>query len=96
MVRGAAGGIRQAFLVEHYRPGLGVEELRRSVARVRATIAELEREGKPVRFLGSTIVPRDESFLCVIEASSEQLIRDAHVRAGIPFERISIALTDEG
>ena len=62
---------------------------------MRATVAELEREGKPVRFLRPTIVPRDESFLCVIEAASEQLIREAYARAGIPFERISPALTDE-
>ena len=95
MVLRAAAGARQAFLVEHYRPGLDVEALRRWVARVRATVAELEREGKPVRFLRSTIVPRDESFLCVIEAASEQLIREAYARAGIPFERISPALTDE-
>jgi len=43
MVLRAAAGARQAFLVEHYRPGLDVEALRRWVARVRATVAELER-----------------------------------------------------
>ena len=92
----AAAKTRQAFLVEHYRPGLDAEALRRWVARVRATVAELDRKGKPMRVLRSTIVPRDESFLCVIEAASEQLIREAYARAGIPFERISPALTDEG
>lgn len=92
----AAAKTPQAFLVEHYRPGLDAEALRGWVARVRATVAELEREGKPMRFLRATIVPRDESFLCVIEAASQQLIREAYARAGIPFERISPALTDEG
>ena len=48
-----------------------------------------------MRFLRSTIVPRDESFLCVLEAASEQLIRTAYARAGIPFERISTVITDE-
>jgi len=92
----AAAETRQTFLVEHYRPGLDVEELQRWVGRVRETVAELEHEGKPIRFLRSTIVPRDESFLCVLEAASEQPIREAYARAGIPFERISTALTDEG
>ncbi len=87
---------RQTFLVEHYRPGLDAEELGRWVGRVHEAISDLECEGKPLRFLRSTIVPRDESFLCVIEAASEQLIREAYAREGIPFERISAALTDEG
>ena len=87
--------IRQAFLVEHYRPGLDADELGRWVGRVREAISELESEGKPLRFLRSTIVPRDESFLCVLEAESEQLIRAAYARAGIPFERISSAITEE-
>jgi hypothetical protein len=91
----AAAEARQTFLVEHYRPGLNVEELRCWIGRVRDSVTELEREGKPMRFLRSTIVPRDESFLCVLEAASEELIREAYVRAGIPFERISTALTDE-
>ena len=86
---------RQTFLVEHYRPGLDAEELGLWVGRVHEAISDLEREGKPLRFLRSTIVPRDESFLCVLEAESEQLIRAAYARAGIPFERISTAITHE-
>ena len=91
----AAAEARQTFLVEHYRPGLDVEELRRWIGLVRDTVADLEREGKPMRFLRSTIVPCDESFLCVFEADAEELVREAYARAGIPFERISTALTDE-
>ena len=85
----------QTFLVEHYRPGLNAEELGRCVGRVRDAVSDLQGEGKPLRFLRSTIIPRDESFLCVLEAASEQLIRTAYARAGIPFERISTAITDE-
>lgn len=91
----SAADVRQTFLVEHYRPDLDAEELGRWVGRVREAISDLEREGQPLRFLRSTIVPRDESFLCVLEAESEQLIRAAYARAGIPFERISRAITEE-
>ena len=87
--------VRQTFLVEHYRPGLDAEELGRWVGRVHEAISDLESEGKPLRFLRSTIVPRDESFLCVLEAESEQLVRAAYARAGIPFERILSAITEE-
>lgn len=49
-----------------------------------------------MRFVRSTIVPRDESWLCVFEAASEELVRETYARAGIPFERISPAISLEG
>lgn len=92
MAREAAEG-RQTYLVEHFRPGLHAEELTRHASRVRDTADEMEREGKPVRHVRSTIVPVDESFLCIFEAASEELVREAYARAGITFERISAAVT---
>jgi hypothetical protein len=86
---------RQAYLVEHYRPGLEPEELGRLATRVRESVAELGREGRPVRYLRSTIVPGDESFLLVIEAASEELVREVYTHAGVSFERLSAAVTDE-
>ncbi len=91
----AAAGARQTYLVEHYRPGLDAEELRRSAARIRDAAGEMEGEGKPLRHVRSTIVPDDESLFCVFEAASEELVREAYARTGIPFERISTAISDE-
>jgi hypothetical protein len=85
---------RETYLVEHYRPGLSADELGAWAARVRDTTGEMEREGKPVRYLRATIVPTDESLLCVFEAASEQLVREAYARAGIPFERITAVIPD--
>jgi hypothetical protein len=85
---------RQTFLVEHYRPGLSAEELGAWAARVRDTTNEMEREGKAVRYLRATIVPTDESLLCVLEAATEHLVREAYARAEIPFERITAAISD--
>jgi hypothetical protein len=82
----------ETFLVEHYRPGLTVDELGAWATRVRDAASELEREGKPVRYLRATIVPTDESLLCVFEAASEQLVREAYARADIPFERITAVI----
>jgi hypothetical protein len=85
---------RETFLVEHYRPGLTTDELAEWATRVRDAAKELEREGKPVRYLRATIVPADESLLCVFDAASEQLVRDAYARAEIPFERITAVIPD--
>ncbi len=85
---------RQSYLVEHYRPGISAPELEEAAARVRDAVRELEREGEPVRFRHSTIVASDESFLCVLEAPSEEFVRVAYARASVPFERISVALTE--
>lgn len=92
MARRTGAGARHTYLVEHYRPGVPAEGLRRGAARVRQAVDQLEREGTPVRYLNATIVPADESFLCVLECASEELVREAYARASISFERISAAI----
>jgi hypothetical protein len=91
----AGAEARQTYLVEHYLPGLGADELRDWAANVRQAIGELELAGTPVWYVRSTIVPADESLLCILEASSDAAVREAYARAGIPFERISLALPEE-
>jgi Protein of unknown function (DUF4242) len=91
----AAAEARHTYLVEHYRPGFPAEGLRDWASRVREAVERLEGEGKPVRYVRSTIVPADESFLSIVEAASEDLVRDAYRQAGIPFERISCVIPEE-
>ena len=95
MARGADTGTRQAYLVEHYRPGLDVPQLTSAVAHVRQTVEELEHTGAAIHYVSSTIVPSDESFYCVIEAATEENVRGAYARAGVPFERMSAAILVE-
>jgi len=82
-----------SYLVEHYRPGTSVGDLRAWADRLGAAAAELEREGEAIRLVRTTIVPADESLLCVFEAQSEAVVRTAYGRAGLRFERISAALS---
>jgi hypothetical protein len=89
MARRANAETRETYLVEHYQPDLDGLELERFAAQARSAVRALEREGKPLRFVRSLIVPGDESCLCVVEAASEHLVREAYTRAGIRFERIS-------
>jgi hypothetical protein len=86
---------RRTYLVEHYRTSSTASELERVASRVRQAVEQLEREGRPVRFRHSTVVATDEAFLCVVEASSEALVRLAYDRADVPFERISAAQTEQ-
>jgi len=90
-----AGHSRNVYLVEHYSPGLTVDGLGCRAARVRETAVAMGSEGRAVRYLRSTIVPADEALLCVLEAGSEELVREVYTRAGVPFERLSIAIADE-
>jgi hypothetical protein len=80
------------FLVEHYWPGVTVEEFRTAANRVRASADEMAGADARIRFLHSTLVPEDEAAFCVFAAASSGLVEDAYRRAGIPFERIVNAL----
>ena len=93
-MEGQAPEDARAYLVEHYQPGMPVGDLRNWAGRVREAVDVLEHEGKEVRLVRSTIVPADESLLCVFEAPSEALVREAYERAGLRFERISVVLSD--
>jgi hypothetical protein len=79
---------RETYLIEQYRPGLGREQLKRLVARVRLAVDRLEQDGEAIRFVRSTIVPADEAILTIVEARSEELVREAFARAGSAIERI--------
>ena len=80
------------FLVEHYLPGWQLAELE--------TFANGIRAAETIRVLQITVVPEDQSVLCVIAGPSEQAVRAAYACAGINFDRISAAIaydhTQEG
>jgi hypothetical protein len=86
--------VGESYLIEHYRAGAEVEELRRSVAQVRDAVAEMDREGIQVRHLSSTIVGGDSYLASVLEASNEEVACEAFRRAGITFERVSPATVE--
>ncbi len=89
---GSAAG--QTYLVEHYGPGVPVEMLERWAGRVREAADAMARDGKRVRYLSSTLVPADESLLCLLEAAREELVHDVCARAGVSFERLSTVISD--
>jgi hypothetical protein len=94
MASRAGAEARQTYLVEHYRPGLTVDAFRQWAVQLRETAVAMDREGKAVRYVRSAIVPADESLLCVLEAATEELVREMYARAGISFERLSTVIPE--
>lgn len=83
---------RVTVLVEHYWPGVTAEAFRLAAERVHVSASELARAGEPIRYLHGTLVPADESAFCVFEAASVELVERAYEKAGVPFERLLVAL----
>lgn len=83
--------VESTYLVEHYRPGGEIGQLRLCVTRVRYALQTWARHDSSTRFLCSVIVPDDEAFLVVLRAKSEQQVAEAFGRAGVTFDRISVA-----
>jgi len=62
--------------------------------RIHATVADLEGNGEQVRYAGSLLMPTDEVVLFLFEGP-EDLVRLSARRAGVPFERIVPATSDQ-
>ena len=75
------------FVAECFWPGVSGTDLDALDRRVEVAAAELRHDQRPVRYLGSILMPEDEVVLCQFEGSADA-VREAAERAGIPFERI--------
>lgn len=82
----------ETYLAEHYQPGASLDDLDCAVRDVRLAAAEMARRRHSVRCVHFTIVPSDEAFLALFEATSEELVRELYAHARIPFERITGAV----
>ena len=80
-----------SWVVEQYWPGLTSELFRTAATRVRRTAEEMTRDGTPVRYRHSTLVPADEAAFSVIDAASLEVVRALYLRAGVRFDRILTA-----
>lgn len=75
------------YVVERYVPGVTREGLRdASELLLRAAVASTD-EREPVRYLGTTFLPKEESCFCRFEGTLEAIERVCE-RAGIAYARI--------
>jgi hypothetical protein len=77
----------QSFVAECFWPGVSRIELEALDRRIDDAIAELHRQQRPIRYLGSVLMQEDEVVLCQFEGPAD-VVREAAERAEIPFERI--------
>lgn len=79
------------FLVEHYLPGATRCELRDASSRLAAVAVGLTDGGAPVRYLGSTLVPAEESCFSRFDSGSEATVRRVFEAAQVTYARILVA-----
>ncbi|MGH2454719.1 MAG: nickel-binding protein [Candidatus Limnocylindria bacterium] len=84
------------YVVERYLPGMASVDLDRGLLRLHAVCRLMRAEGTEVRYLGSTIVPADETCLSHFEAPSADAVAVANRRAGLAFDRIREAVATGG
>jgi hypothetical protein len=84
------------YLVERFLPGDPAARLAAVGDRARGFAEQLWSEGIQVRYLGSTMVPQDQTCFCLFEGPSAEAVREVNTRAGLAFERILEALWNEG
>ena len=75
------------YLVECYWPGVTEKKLAAAVERVEAAIELRQSDSRAPRFLGSILVPTDETVFCLFEGEREE-IQIVSAAAKLPFERI--------
>ena len=85
------GGSR--YLAEWYQPAMTEERLEQTARRIGQSAAELSARGRPVHVLVTILMPDDEVAFCLFAAGSPTLVEQACRRAGIPFSRITRAIT---
>jgi Protein of unknown function (DUF4242) len=76
-----------SYLVECYWPGINDQVLATAARRIEAAAAQLRRAGADVWFLGSILMPADETVFCLFQGN-EPAIRAVSRRASIPVERV--------
>jgi hypothetical protein len=86
------------FLVERYWPGVRRQELEAAIARAARAVQKMRRDGTAIRHLRSTLVPADETVLCLFGAVAPGDVAELNRQAEFPFDRIVevVALPTEG
>lgn len=75
------------YLAECFWPGVADADLRALDERAEASAEISSADGRPVRYLGSLLIRKDEVVLCLFSGSLDA-VREAAERARVPFERI--------
>jgi hypothetical protein len=81
------------YVVERYLPGLSQSDLLRRLSELEEATESVWTESAGVRYLGSTIVLKDEACYCQFEGPAQAAVAEANRQAGLSFDRIVPAVT---
>jgi hypothetical protein len=87
---GMADAKTESFVAECFWPDVHISDLEALDRRVAAAAAELNRQRRCVRYLGSILLSEDEVVLCQFDGTAET-VRETVELARVPFERILAA-----
>jgi hypothetical protein len=76
-----------SYAAECFWAGVTEQDVRAQEERIRAAVSEIAPSGQPLSYAGSLLMPTDEVVMFLFEGS-EQQVRQAAERAGVPFDRI--------
>jgi hypothetical protein len=76
------------YLVDRHLPGITKEQLAAAQAAAIKLGKEMTAQGKQVRYIRSTYVPKDEHVMCLFEAARPELVKELNETAKIPFTEI--------
>lgn len=79
------------YMVERHLPGFTNEQLPGAAGAAKSSTTQMAEEGTPIRYLRSTFVPGEEKCYCLFEGPSEDAVKEAQERAGLPYDRIVAA-----
>jgi hypothetical protein len=82
----------RCYLAEWYRSELTEELLDNTITRLDECVAAVCAAGSPVQLLMAIAVPNDELVFGVFAAGSKQVVARICRQAGIPAQRLSLAI----
>jgi hypothetical protein len=85
----------KSYLVECFWPGVSSEQTAAAARRAQWAARGLRRQGRPLHFLGSILIPADETVFCLFEGT-EADVRTVSKQAGVPFERVLKSVRIDG
>jgi hypothetical protein len=80
------------YLGERYLPGASPEQVMAAVERVRTAVADLARDGSPVRLLSTTFVPKEEWLFDLFEAGAAAEVERIYALADVMANRVAEAV----
>jgi hypothetical protein len=78
----------RSYLVELYQPAADAGAVSAEAERAREAARQLTREGTPVRYLRSLLIPEDETCFHLFEGVSAEAIGEASRRAALDYLRV--------